>query len=269
MAKKKKKQKTEDFDLLHNFVHDLKTPLAAVKSFVELIEHSGELNDRQSRFCDQAQNGLDRMQRIIDELLDFARMEADMEFDIEVVDLKQVVEENIAFLNGMADDKKVTVVSDLPSAAQFAHADKRMISHVIANLLSNAIKYNRIGGEIIISAETKAGDLVQVNVRDTGLGIPAADQPRVFEKFFRVNAKDRRTIEGTGLGLAIVKGVVERLGGEVGMESVEGEGSTFFFTVPRASTSSSDDDRESADDLDDRMQESREELEDSDAHELY
>jgi len=268
MAKKKKKQKTDDFDLLHNFVHDLKTPLSAVKSFVELIEHSGELNDRQRRFCDQAQNGLDRMQRIIDELLDFARMEADMEFDIEVVDLKAIVEENIGFLSGMAEDKQVQVMADVPSIAQFAHADKRMISHVIANLLSNAIKYNRIGGDIVVTADS-SGEFVQVSVRDSGLGIPEADQEHVFEKFYRVNAKDRRKIEGTGLGLAIVKGVVDRLGGEVGMESTEGEGSTFYFTLPRATTSNSDDDREPSDDMDDSMQEIREELEDSDAHELY
>jgi signal transduction histidine kinase len=268
MAKKKKKTQTDDFDLLHNFVHDLKTPLSAVKSFVELIEHSGELNERQRRFCDQAQSGLDRMQRIIDELLDFARMEADMEFNIEVVDLKQLVEENVSFLGGMAEDKKVVVNAEVPPTAQFAHADKRMISHVIANLLSNAIKYNRISGEIVVSAESNE-DYVQVNVRDTGLGIPEDDQPHVFEKFYRVNARDRRKIEGTGLGLAIVKGVVERHGGQVGMESIEGEGSTFYFTLPRANTSSPDHDREPPDDMDDRMQEIREELEDSDAHELY
>lgn len=267
MAKKKKKQ-PDDFDLLHNFVHDLKTPLSAVKSYVELIEHSGELNERQQRFCHQAQSGLDRMQRIIDELLDFARMEADMEFDIEIIDLKQIVDETVQLLAGMAEDKKVSVSVEMSGTAQFAHADKRMVSHVIANLLSNAIKYNRIGGEIVLTSET-VGDFVQVNVRDTGLGIPQEDQAYVFEKFYRVNARDRRKIEGTGLGLAIVKGVVEKHGGHVSMESIEGEGSNFMFTLPRANTSSPDHDREPPDDLDDRMQEVREELEDSDAHELY
>jgi len=231
MAKKNKKKQNDDFDLLHNFVHDLKTPLAAVKSFVELIEHSGELNERQRRFCDQAQSGLERMQRIIDEMLDFARMEADMEFDIEVVDLKQIVDEAISFLSGMVEEKQVTVTADVPASAQFAHADKRMISHVIANLLSNAIKYNRIGGEIVIGAENN-GDFVQISVRDTGLGIPEADQARVFEKFYRVNAKDRRKIEGTGLGLAIVKGVVEKHGGQLTFETEDGEGTTFIIRLP-------------------------------------
>ncbi len=269
MAKKKKNKQTNDeFDSIHNFVHDLKTPLSAVKSFVELIEHSGELNDRQRRFCDQAQAGLDRMQRIIDELLDFARMEADMAFEIEMVDLRLIVDETVAFLEATADERKVRIEADVPAAAQFVHADKRMISYVMTNLLSNAIKYNRIGGEVFVSAEP-IGDSVQASVRDTGLGIPEKDQPHVFDKFYRVNAKDRHKIEGTGLGLAIVKGVIEKHGGQVGMESILGEGSTFTFTLPRAHSSSPDHDREPADDVDDRMQEMRQELEDSDNHEPY
>lgn len=266
--KKKKKQKIDEFDSLHNFVHDLKTPLSAVKSFVELIEHAGELNERQRHFCDQAQSGLDRMQRIIDELLDFARIEADRAFELEMVDLRQIVEETVALLEVTADERNVRIEADVPATAQFVHADKRMISHVMANLLSNAIKYNRLGGQVIISAET-IGDSVQASIRDTGLGIPEKDQAHVFDKFYRVNAKDRHKIEGTGLGLAIVKGVIEKHGGQVGMESVLGEGSIFTFTLPRAISSSPDHDREPADDVDDRMQEMRQDLDDNDNNEPY
>jgi two-component system, OmpR family, phosphate regulon sensor histidine kinase PhoR len=257
----------DDFDLLHNFAHDLKAPIGAAKSFIELIEASGDLNERQQHFAHRALQNLARINHSINTLLDFARMESGMELDIEICDLLELVEGVVEMLEGSAEEKQVRIHIDVSTKNQFVQADFDMMGHVLSNLVSNAIKYNRIGGEIFIKAED-AGEFVRVSVRDTGLGIPKAAQKRVFERFYRVEGKEHMAIEGTGLGLAIVKGVIDKHGGELKLESKEGKGSTFSFTLQRANTSSPDYDREPTDDIDDHFQESREKHEDSDSGEV-
>lgn len=258
---------TDDFDLLHNFAHDLKAPLGAAKSFVELIEASGDLNERQQHFAHRALQNLARINHNINTLLDFARMESGMELSIEICDLLEVVESTVEMLESSADEKQVRVHIDIPTTNQFVQADFDMLGHVLSNLLSNAIKYNRIGGEVFIKSED-AGEFVRVKVRDTGLGIPKAAVAKVFERFYRVETKAHLSVEGTGLGLAIVKGMIEKHGGEVKVESEEGKGSTFSFTLQRANTSSPDYNREPTDDIEDHFQESREKHEDSDSGEI-
>jgi signal transduction histidine kinase len=258
---------SDDFDLLHNFAHDLKAPIGAAKSFIELIEASGDLNERQQHFAHRALQNLARLNHSINTLLDFARMESGMELNIEICDLLEVVEGVVEMLEGSAEEKQVDIHIDIPTTNQFVQADFDMLGHVLSNLVSNAIKYNRIGGEIYIKSED-AGEFIRLSVRDTGLGIPKAAQKRVFERFYRVESKEHMSIEGTGLGLAIVKGVVEKHGGELKLESKEGKGSTFSFTLQRANTSSPDYNREPTDDIDDHFQESREKHEDSDSGEM-
>jgi signal transduction histidine kinase len=259
---------TDDFDLLHNFAHDLKTPLGAVKSYIELIEASGELNDRQEHFAHRALAGVDRMSRIIATLLDFARMENDIQLDIKTCDLLEVIEETTNLLESTAKEKQLDMTIQIHPDAQFVQADSQLLAHAFSNLISNAIKYNHIGGKIYISSE-ELGDFILTKIRDTGLGIPQDQQKRVFERFFRVTEKEHQKIEGTGLGLAIVKTIIERHGGFITVESELGKGTTFSFTLPRVTSSSSDHDREIPDDLDDRFQEGREHIEDSDSGEHY
>ena len=253
----------EDRELLHNFAHDLKTPLAAVKSYIELIEVSGELNDKQQHFCDRAQQSVKRMQRIITELLDFSRMEHNSSVHLRSCDLYQIAETTVGILESAAEQKNVTVHVDIPSTEQYVHADSHLLEHVMSNLVTNAIKYNRRGGDVFIKARD-AGAMVRIDVEDTGIGIPQEAQHRVWERFYRVEQRNHREVEGTGLGLAIVKGVIERHGGQIRLQSTEGQGSTFTFTLPRPN-SSPDYDREPPDDVDDMSQEGRESLEDSDS----
>jgi signal transduction histidine kinase len=258
---------TDDFELLHNFAHDLKAPVGAAKSFIELIEASGDLNERQQHFAHRALQNLARITNNINTLLDFARMQRGMELELEICDLLELVELTVEMLESSAEEKQLRIHIDIPTTNQFVQADFDMLEHVLTNLVSNAIKYNRIGGEVFIKAED-AGEFIRLKVRDTGLGIPKKAQAKVFERFYRVESKEHMSIEGTGLGLAIVKGVIEKHGGEVALESESGKGSTFSFTIQRANTSSPDYNREPTDDIDDHFQESREKHEDSDSGEV-
>lgn len=256
-----------DLELLHNFIHDLKSPLSSAKSFVDLMMVSGDLNADQKRFAHRALSNMDRMYGIINALLEYARMEARVELELDNCDLLDRVREVVQALEGSARERQITIHFDIRDDAQFVQADEILLESVLMNLISNAIKYNHIGGDIFITSED-AGEFVRVLVRDTGLGIPDNAQEYIFERFYRVEKKAHMQVEGTGIGLAMVKGVIEKHGGEISVESVMDEGSTFDFTLKRASTSSPDYDREPTDGLDDRYQESRHDLNDSDSGEF-
>jgi two-component system phosphate regulon sensor histidine kinase PhoR len=147
----------------------------------------------------------------------------------EPVNLNQLVEEVVAQLNPQAERQKLSIVrrpaADLPAVP----ADKGRVRQVIANLVHNAIKFTPTGGEITITTEA-LGKSVAVGITDTGIGIPKEELPRVFERFYK--GDKARTGEGTGMGLAIAKHVVEAHGGSIRVESEEGEGSTFSFSLP-------------------------------------
>lgn len=227
----------DEFDLLNTFAHDLKTPLSAVKSYIDLVEHSGELNDRQRFLLDKSLIAVDRMERIINELLDYARLGAEKALQITDCELPSLIEDAVLLLEDFATRRQISIHLDLPASLSAVQGDARMLSHVFINLLSNAIKYNQDNGDIYISARNE-GRWVRVEVRDTGIGIAEADLPRVFERFFRVKRRTDEKVEGTGLGLAIVKAVVQKHGGEVYVASKPGEGSTFSLTLPRSHTDS-------------------------------
>jgi len=257
----------DDIELIHNFAHDLKTPLSAAKSFLDLLEASGDLNEQQQHFAHRAQSNLMRMFGTIDALLEYARMEDD-DLETDVVDLLEVIEEVHDMIESTAEAREVTLHINVDPDAQFVEADEHMIEHVLSNLISNAIKYNRLNGDVYIET-ADAGGYVRVSVRDTGLGIPQNAMGRIFERFFRVDTKQHRSVEGTGIGLAVVKGVIDKHGGDLTVDSKEGTGSTFAFTLPRANTSSPDYNREPTDGLDDHFQEGRDDRDDSDAGDLH
>lgn len=257
----------DDIKLLHNFAHDLKTPLSAIKSFIELMEAAGELNERQQHFAYRALSNVTRMQNIIGALLEFARMEDTDTLNLKVCDLLQATKDVVDLIESLATDKQVKIHIAILPDAQFVKADAYLLNHVLSNLISNAIKYNRIGGHIFIET-TRAENFVYMTVRDTGLGIPASAVDHIFERFYRVESQDHMLSEGTGIGLSIVKTVIDKHGGEIKVKSVEGEGSAFTFTLPKAMTIAPDHDREPTDALDDRYQEAREHHDDSDSGEL-
>jgi NtrC-family two-component system sensor histidine kinase KinB len=172
----------------------------------------------------------DRLNDIIENLLDISRLESGKTvLKVERVSPFQMITDSANRFNSAARDKGVELVPEIPDDLPDVMADASQIDHVFANLISNALKYTPSGGNITLHAEVLF-DHVWFIVTDTGLGIPAQYIPEIFNRFFRV---PRHEIEpGTGLGLAIVKEIVEAHGGTVKVESVEGEGSVFTFSLP-------------------------------------
>ncbi len=217
-------------DLIGEVAHDLKTPITAVKGFIELIQASGELNERQQQFSERALASLEHMQRLVSQLTEITRLEQNLE--VEDCDLSTVVSSAVEMLNETAAQRSITLHANISPDAGVIRAQPNQVDQVLLNLLSNAIKYNRADGEVWVNVEGSEST-VRVSVRDTGRGIPAEDQPFIFDRFFRSQANSRANPEGSGLGLAIVKAVIDKHHGAIWLESALDEGSTFTFILPR------------------------------------
>lgn len=214
--------------------HQLKTPLTSVRMAIHLLleEKVGPITEKQAELLVAAREDSDRLYGILNNLLDISRIEsgkARMEF--QDVSPRSLVEEAMAPYRRPAQDQGLTLEMDVPDDLPDVWADTTRINHVFGNLLSNALKYTPPGGRITLSAEADEG-LVRFSVVDTGRGIPGQYLQRVFEQFFR--SPDQAKETGAGLGLAIVKEIVEAHGGTVGVESREGRGAAFNFTLRRA-----------------------------------
>jgi signal transduction histidine kinase len=220
-----------DSQLISIVAHDLKTPVSAVRGFLDLIQQFGTLNEMQLKYFDRAHLAIDRMEHLIGSLLDFARLESGARgLHRTDVDLVALIESCADFLIEIAAKRDIQFHLQLGDMPITAPADKDLLTHVITNLLSNAIKYNRDGGGIWVTLTQNLNE-IRVDVRDGGIGISSTDQQHVFDRFFRVDRKDK-SIEGTGLGLAICKTVVDLHGGRIWVSSEAGVGSIFSFTIP-------------------------------------
>jgi NtrC-family two-component system sensor histidine kinase KinB len=214
--------------------HQLNTPLTSVRMAIHLLlgEKVGALNEKQAELLMSAREDSDRLHEILNSLLDLSRFEsgkAQMEF--RALSPRSIVMDAVESFRRTAQDLGVALHDDVPGDLPDVWVDTTRIGHVFSNLLSNALKHISPGGRIALAAE--ADDAwVRFEVSDTGEGIPAAFLSRVFEPFFRVPSRQNET--GAGLGLAIVKEIVEAHGGTVGVESSEGKGSSFTFTLRRA-----------------------------------
>jgi len=214
--------------------HQLKTPLTSIRMAIHLLleEKVGTLTEKQVELLLAAREDSDRLHSILNNLLDISRIESGrvlMEFRT-VSPHSMVLEALEPFQRG-AQDQGVTLNVDLPGDLPEVWADTVRMNHGLANLLSNALRYTPAGGRVTVLARADE-EWVHFSVSDTGRGIPSKYLPRIFEQFFRVPEQGKET--GAGLGLAIVKEIVEAHGGTVGVESTEGKGSTFTFTLRRA-----------------------------------
>ncbi len=221
-------------EFVANVTHELKSPLTSIHGLAETLL-SGAVDDRANnrRFVQLIEEDATRLARLIDDLLSLSQLEAQpAPLKLSRVELKPLVESVIALLNPGVKQRRLRVVCDLPGDLA-VQADVERLRQVVSNLLDNAIKYNRDEGEILISA-TREDGWVKVTVADTGIGIPAKDLPRIFERFYRVDKARSRELGGTGLGLSIVKHIVEAHGGQVSVASQLDQGSIFSFTVPLA-----------------------------------
>ena len=220
-------------EFVSNVSHELRSPLASVKAMVETLD-GGALEEQQVArdFVRRIHGEIDRMSGMVEDLLDLARLESEQEaLRLNPVDLKPLLEEIKASFQEQADANEIGVDVTVPDVLPGVLGDEDRLRQVLANLLDNALKFTQKQGRVMLSANVE-GQMVKVSVRDSGIGIPEEHLPHIFERFYKVD-RSRRD-HGSGLGLSIVKYIVQAHGGEVGVESREGEGSTFSFTVPRA-----------------------------------
>lgn len=211
--------------------HQLKTPLTSMRMAIHLLleEKVGPLNEKQAELLVAAREDSDRLNDILNSLLDISRIESGrVQMEFHAVSPQELVLEAIEPLRITAKDQGVILEVELTEDLPQVWADKIRINYVFGNLLSNALKYTPAGGQITVSARTEENG-VMFSVADTGKGIPSQFLPRIFEQFFRV--PDQGSEAGAGLGLAIVKEIVEAHGGKVSVDSVEGKGSTLSFTL--------------------------------------
>lgn len=225
--------KEHDFDteLVSIVAHDLKTPVSAAKGFIELVQQTGPLNERQRHFSDKAMAAMERMERLISDLLDYARLEGGLAPKSGECDVIALIEDARAMMQDGAERRGIQIMVESSARPMLIRADERLISQVIANLMSNAIKYNRDGGTISIRVRP-VQEMVRVEIQDTGMGIAPDELDRVFDRFYRTRLSAESTIDGTGLGLTITRSIILGHGGRIWVESVVGEGSTFSFTLP-------------------------------------
>lgn len=219
-------------DFVANVSHELRTPLTAIKGYVETLREGDVAPEDRVRFLDTVSRHTERLSTLIEDLLDLSRLESpETKLDVRPLALEPAVRRTLDLLEGSAQSRKVTLHHDISMGLPIVIADSGSLEQILVNLLDNAIKYTRPGGRVTLSA-IRQGCFVRIAVTDTGIGIPATDLPRVFERFFRVDRGRSREQGGTGLGLAIVKHLVHLQGGEVGVDSEPGRGSTFWFTLP-------------------------------------
>ena len=223
-------------DFVANVSHELRTPLTAIKGFAETLL-AGALHDEKNsrRFVEIIRDHSARLSRLTDDLMKLSRIEAGkLPLDLQTADLAEIISLEEGPAQAAAARKGIRFAVE-SSSTHVAHVrgDAGLLREVVRNLLDNAIQYTPVGGQISVMAESN-GNFAIVTVADNGIGIPLAEQSRIFERFYRVDDARSREAGGTGLGLAIAKHVVESHGGRIWVDSAVGEGSKFHFSVPLA-----------------------------------
>ncbi len=220
-------------EFVANVSHELRTPLTLIKGCVEtLLDGAKDDPAVRDRFLHTIEKHADRLTYLIEDLLTLSQLESGrLALNLRATQLREVGVRVIDSLEARARVKEVTLENRIP-ADLFAQADGERLEQVLFNLVDNAIKYGRPGGRVVLQGERLADAQARISVQDDGPGIPPEARERVFERFYRLDKARSREQGGTGLGLAIVKHIIQRHGGEVGLESEVGNGSTFFFILP-------------------------------------
>ncbi len=219
------------------FTHDLRTPLATVKGYVELVRMDGPLTVRQEEDLEGVTRAANLMKSLIEDLLELSRLERLDELAHEKIKLTDVVQASILAIQPLAESRSIDLKMEADELGLTVDGNPVLLSRAVGNLLDNAIKYTPTGGQVQITFGQN-NEQVLVSVIDNGPGIRAKDLPRVFEKFYRARP-ELDEIPGTGLGLAIVKTIVEQHHGQVWVESQPNMGSTFTLALPLATNGQS------------------------------
>jgi signal transduction histidine kinase/CheY-like chemotaxis protein len=221
-------------EFLASMSHELRTPLNAVIGFSDVLldRMFGELNERQDEYVRDIRNAGRHLLDLINEILDLSKVEAGrMELELDAVLIDDLVEHAVALVRQRAAQHGLALNIDIDPELGAAYGDELRLRQVVVNLLSNAVKFTPDGGTVTVIAR-RVDDEAHISVRDTGIGVAAADQERIFAAFQSGGRSARASVEGTGLGLTLSKQIVELHGGRVWMESEVGAGSTFSFSIP-------------------------------------
>ncbi len=224
--------------LLLTVSHELKTPITTIKTAIDLLTEleNDPPNSPRGRLVRSINRGVERLQRLIQESLDYARMQSSqMQLDLKPANLRAVFEEVSDLITTSIRAKEQRLELEIPESIPQVVIDAPSVERVILNLLSNASKFTPKGGQIKLSCSSQNGDLL-ISVADNGPGIPKHEQSLLFEEYYRGAGPDTKGQEGSGLGLAIAKHLVEQHGGKIWVKSQEGEGSIFSFSLPTISS---------------------------------
>jgi signal transduction histidine kinase len=227
--KQLEKTKSEFFSMTS---HELRTPITPLKVQLQMLykQYYGKLTLKQRETLMNILKNTERLNKIIEDFLEISRIEsARLKFIFKKTDVRETVYETINLMEGFAKEKNIQFTTDFGKLPTI-NADPDRISQVLKNIIHNAIKFSPNNGKIEISAQSKK-DFIQFSIKDYGKGMTPKDQIRVFEPFYQVNIASKE-FGGTGLGLAICRGIIEAQKGKIWIQSIEGQGSTFYFTIP-------------------------------------
>lgn len=231
-ARKQLERVKQDFTSMIS--HDLKSPLNSLQLLLEMLESGvyGQLAPEAAKLVNISSRSVNRLVALIGQLLDLDKIEAGkFKLQLEQTSLLEVLERSSSEVLGLATEKDLSIV--LPNEDALVVADTERLVQVVVNFLSNAIKFSPNGQSILLSVKT-APDWVELRVKDHGSGIPADKLEMIFDRFSQISRADATERRGTGLGLAICKSLIEAHHGQIGVESSPGEGSAFWFRIPRA-----------------------------------
>lgn len=217
-------------ELVTTVTHDLKQPLSIMRGYLDLLLMTGSLDDRAKRYVNSLEHSFNMMRQLVDDLLDMARIESGIELTLYPLSLNEIIQSCLTHFTSTLEQRHLSLQVDLPTLP-LIEGDSARLMQVFHNLIGNATKYTLPEGHIRIWGEAKP-DTVYVHIQDSGIGISAEDQTRIFERFFRVRNSHTAKIEGTGLGLAIVLSLVQAHGGSIYVQSERGKGSTFTVSLP-------------------------------------
>jgi two-component system phosphate regulon sensor histidine kinase PhoR len=222
-------------DFVANVSHELRTPIATVRSAAETLRRALDTQpDAAPDFVEIIERQAERLQSLVEDLLDLARIESrQLKLNVEPIALGPMAQHMISLFRDRAQARQIRLETELATDMPLISADRRALEQVLTNLLDNAVKYATEGALVVLRAVPEHG-CVRISVQDSGPGIEAKHLPRIFERFYRVDAGRSREIGGTGLGLSIVKHLVEAMDGHLGVESAPGQGTKFDFALPAA-----------------------------------
>lgn len=225
-------------DLKNKFLgiaaHDLRSPLALVQSYADMLSDPDMAADEEKRsyFLGKIRTTTTRMLNLINDLLDISAIESgQLQLNLQPVNLVEFLQEAVGNHELTAKLKNIKVSGEIPGSLPLVSIDSRRIAQVIDNLISNAVKFSPKGTEVRVTAELNK-DLIKISVSDQGQGIPETELPKLFQEFGKTSVRPTDGEKSTGLGLAIVKKIVVGHGGTVGVSSIVGQGSTFYLTLP-------------------------------------